>query len=78
MKRPNKTSSSGSVEKARNKTDNSQEILAINLAKAMLKAKTREEVLTLKEWSTAEQWEAAQQLLNTEQRQAFVQIWNTQ
>lgn len=62
---------------AAEKSEDSQEILAANLAKSMLKVKTKSDIEALKEWSNAEQWQAAQQLLTPEQRQIFVEIWNT-
>ncbi len=78
MKRPAKATSFNPEQKPPEKVDNSQEILAANLAKAMLKVKSRADIEALKEWSNAEEWQAAQQLLTPEQRQAFVQIWNNQ
>ena len=74
--KPTKQSSTPE-QKSTEKSEDSQEILAANLAKAMLKVKTKSDIEALKEWSNAEQWQAAQQLLTPKQRQSFVEIWNT-
>ena len=74
--KPNKQPSTPQ-QKSTEKSEDSQEILAANLAKAMLKVKTKSDIEALKEWSNAEQWQAAQQLLSPEELQTFVQIWNT-
>lgn len=63
-------------QKITDKSDDNQEILAANLAKAMLKVKTKSDIEALKEWSNPEQWQAAQQLLTLEERQTFVEVWN--
>lgn len=75
MKKPTKNPSAPE-QKITDKSDDNQEILAANLAKAMLKVKSRSDIEALKEWSNPEQWQAAQQLLTPEQRQTFVEIWN--